>query len=528
MKLALSPRFRPTRALPVLVLITLTYLLYNHLPSTTQGSIKSSRYDVAFEDKPPLITLVALWSGEDWPNFAPYFFDSVGRQPHALDLVLVQRRGCSRDQVGDWTKGMTNVKHVCLSEKKFWKKHVDFFCKRWGGCSRQQGKLMLGDMINQGKLKNIQAVYPILRGWVFKEYIKPETAYWGYCDLDIFIGDISQTSPTEPSEEKGGDRLIFMRGHMAFFRNSPVTLDRLMRYEYFQNFDAWDEMGAPVDSVGEGEYSHFVVGDPKINFLAFDGMAPYTTVRSSSLAGVLTLSDHLRPKKDSPPAPLTPHVIRALMTPATKLSTKSSFTSSGIERPVTILQGRPPPGKTMWFPDDLTSWYKAQPNPVNPHDHIGAGGRKRWKRYLTKYENEWTERLEPMNEFRGHYKDGGLDGTYQWLYVHWQEEKKQSYFKELPKHYTGDIFINYFYDGNSIVDSKSGKRLVWIPRRPQTCDYAGCVEIGEDSIASRPGFKKKVEAEMDFKDWYIDSIRLRKGIETGTLGPEPAIPTSYE
>ncbi|WWD21443.1 hypothetical protein CI109_105928 [Kwoniella shandongensis] len=550
------PRSRLRTLFPLIFIGLLTYGLYNHYSSPTLAP----RFDIHFEDpKPPLITLVALWSGDNFPNFAPYFFESVGRQPHALELVLIQRRGCSKDKIGQWTEGMTNVKHVCLSEQKFWKKHVDFFCKRWGGCTRQQGKLMLGDMINQGKLKNIQAVYPILRGWVFKEYIKPETAYWGYCDLDIFIGDISQTfpydlarngydviAPTEPSEEKGGDRLIFMRGHMTFFRNSPETLDRFMRYEYFQNFDAWDEMGAPVDSVdampnseggkaedesitfpGEGEYSHFVVGDPRINILTFDGMAPYTVARSSSLAGVLTLSDHLRPKGDSPPAPLPPHVIRALTTPATKLLDKPSFTPAGVEYDVSVIQGHPPPGKGVWFPPDLASWYKAHPNPVGEHDHIGGGGKKRWRRYLMKYENEWKERLEPMPEFRGHYKDGGLDGTYQWLYIHWQEEKRQSHFRNLPKELTGDIFMNYFYDGNSIVDSRSGKRLVWLPRLRENCDSIGCVFPGEDPISSRPEHRKKVEAWLDYKDWYIDSIRLRKGIETGTLGPEPALPTNY-
>ncbi|WVQ81664.1 hypothetical protein IAT38_003789 [Cryptococcus sp. DSM 104549] len=521
------PRVRLSRFLPIFFLLSISIITYLALSARRPPASL-----VPFADLIPLITLIIVYDGVKLPSFSPYFFDSVERQGHALELLLVQRRGCS--DLTQHTRGHGNIKHVCLSEDKFWGAHRDYLCKRWGGCTRAQSNLMLGDMVTLGRLAMPQAVYPTLRGWVFRKYMNPRTAYWGYCDMDIFLGDLSQNFPydlaaqndydvfipTEPSE-MGGNRLLFMRGHLTFFRNSKVTENRLLRYEYFRSFEAWDEMTRLSMSVGEGEQSHFVVGDPKVNLLAFDGLAPAPLIRSSSLAGVVSLPDSLRPASGTPILP--PHVIRQLMTPALHLPTRPSFSDDGLVFPMSITQGEAPPGYGIWFPERFCSWYVAEPQPKETHGAIGGAGRQRWRRYVMKLNNQWTERLEPMREFRGHFKDGGMDGAHQWLYAHWQEEKKKSYFRDLPTHISpGDIFVSYFYDGNAAFDAKTGKRLFWLARREEDCGHMGCVEPGETPVHERKTYEHFTSTQSAFAGWYEHSKKVRQGFATGTAGPDPS------
>lgn len=58
----------------------------------------------------------------------------------------------------------------------------------------------------------------------------------------------------EPSEPSGGHKLIFMRGHMTFFRNRRETEDRLMTYPPFRDFAHWDEMPFPGSSMGTSSH----------------------------------------------------------------------------------------------------------------------------------------------------------------------------------------------------------------------------------------------------------------------------------
>ncbi|OWZ62894.1 hypothetical protein AYX14_04222 [Cryptococcus neoformans] len=524
-------RRRFIRPLIVFILLTLGFSTYRVIhPSLPPVQLSLP----AFKDPVPLITLVIIYNGLKFPPLTAYFWQSVGRQPHALEFVFIQRGGCS--DLSEWTHKYHNIKHVCLSEEQFWGAHRDYLCKRWGRCARSQRNVMLQDMVTLGTFSTPQAVYPILRGWVFKKYINPKSVWWGYCDMDTFIGDLTQTFPydlaqddydvlipTHPIEPAGGPELLFMRGHMTFFRNRRETEDRLMTYSHFKDFTHWDEMPFPGVSMGEAEYSHFVVGHPDINILTFDAMAPAPYLRSSSPAGVISHPDKLRPTQNTPQALPSP-LLSQLMAPSIRLSTRPTFTKRGIQHNITITQGSVPTGMGIWFKPEFASWYTAQPLPEDAHK--GDTNKQQWRRFLLKVNNQWKERLEPHEKFRGHLPEEPLEDAYQWLYAHWQEEKKQAHWRGLPIDVPpADIFVSYYYDGNAAFDGQTGERTHWLPKKKEDCSTYGCVEPGQAPIMQHETFQHYTSTRSAFVEWYKESKAIRMGYATGTVGPDPSKPT---
>ncbi|OCF37388.1 hypothetical protein I317_04503 [Kwoniella heveanensis CBS 569] len=544
---------RLNRIYPILFLVVLTYLLY----STFLADHQRQRHDHSalpprqlgnsiFEDADalPLITLVGFFKGPIiGPQLVPWFFRSVGRQPHALDFLLIQREGC--EDLSKWTSGMANVKHVCMGEEEFWQAHVDYLCKKFkGGCTSGQRKIMLKDMMYFGKTPNPQAIYPILRGWVFDKYIDPRSALWGYCDLDTFLGDFSQTFPYDlldrpfdvfmPSEttDGAGIRLVFMRGHMTLFRRSPITEKKLLAYEGFQSFEDWD-IGfiQPQHSIGEANYSSFVVRDPHINLLTFDSLALPHDPRMSGEAGVLSLPLSFNPKGKGaePPLTLPPDILKTISTPPKRLPRRPTFTEEGFERSVEIIKGVKPPKRGLWFHESCANWYDALSVPKRSETG------KRWKRYVMKVDDVWTERVEPMREFVPHHivaetDDAGggqggeyMSGMYEWLYVHWQEDKKRAHFKEFPQRARGDIFVNHFYQGNALYDSETGNRVEWAPYKKESCTYMGCVPFGDPPLSLSLPRLYELSLNGEIEEWYAESKRIRMGISTATLGLDPVL-----
>lgn len=151
-------------------------------------------------------------------------------------------------------------------------------------------------------------------------------------------------------------------------------------------------------------------------------MAPAPYIRSSSPAGIISHPHKFRPRPNTPPALPSP-LLAQLMTPSIHLPTRPTFTERGIQHNITITQGSVPPNMGIWFKPEFASWYSAQPLPKEAQK--SDMGKQQWRRFLLKVNNEWEERLEPHERFRGHLLEQPLDDAYQWLYVHWQEEKKQ-------------------------------------------------------------------------------------------------------
>ncbi|WVQ81663.1 hypothetical protein IAT38_003788 [Cryptococcus sp. DSM 104549] len=482
-----------------------------------------------FEDTLPLITLIVFWDSGKWPDVAQYFFQSVGRQPHALEVVVIQRKGCTDLQ--QWIAGMDNVKHVCITNKHFWKAHRDYFCRKWGGCTQKESNEMMADMTTLGEIDMPESVYPTLRGWVFKEYVNPRSVYWGYCDVDTFMGDFSQTFPHHlaadgydviiPTErsDSGGYRLIFMRGHLTLFRNHPTNEEKMMSYHHFKNFSTWDRMGLPELVVGEGQYSHFVMGHPDVSVLAFDALAPFSSVVSLSPAGVLTHADTVRPSPGSRPS-IPSSLLIGLTTPARHLPPSSDFTEQGQEYPVKVTQGHRPPGSQVWFSPYHTSYYEARSVPRGEE-----GETKEWRRYLMKRNGVWKERLEPIIPFTGHDAQHPMEGTMQWLYAHWQIDKKRTHWRHLPiASSPPDLFLAY-PEGNAGFNA-NGKRVFWRPSREEHCYAEGCFAPDEPPEDDGGSYAEYLATRADYMNYYIASKQAKfRDSTTVALGADPSKPT---
>ncbi|KIR57551.1 hypothetical protein I314_06690 [Cryptococcus bacillisporus CA1873] len=355
-------------------------------------------------------------------------------------------------------------------------------------------------------------------GFALSAVVAPEVDQHGsvtsIVPYDLAQGDYDVLMATEPSEPRGGHKLIFMRGHMTFFRNRRETEDRLMTYPPFKDFAYWDEMPFPGFSMGEAEYSHFVVGHPNINILTFDAMAPAPYIRSSSPAGIISHPHKFRPRPNTPPALPSP-LLAQLMTPSIHPLTRPTFTEGGIQHYITITQGSVPPDVGIWFKPEFASWYTAQPLPEEAQ--TSDMGKQQWRRFLLKVNNQWKERLEPHERFRGHLLEEPLEDAYQWLYAHWRELPT-----DVPP---ADVFISYFYEGNAAFDGETGERVFWLPRRKEDCASQGCVEPGQAPIEQHETFQHYTSTRAAFSKWYMESKTIRMGYATGTVGPDPSKPT---
>ncbi|WVR04590.1 hypothetical protein IAU60_001598 [Kwoniella sp. DSM 27419] len=523
------PRLSSLLALGCLGYLLYTYFHRSSVPASPSLFAPDSGLDStpgrSYEGNLPLITLVIFHDGaEIGPKVVPWFFQSVARQPRALELVIIQRGGCS--DLSGRMAGASNIRHICMEDEDFWAAHVDYLCSKFRrGCTGKQRRIMLQDMLYYSILPSPQAMYPILRGWVFKKYIRPETAFWGYADFDTFLGDFSRTFPYDLLKEESYDvliptephdgpsqQLVFMRGHLTFFRNTPDTEQKLLRYEGFKSFRDWD-VGflRPQQSVGEGNYSSFVVQEPSINILTFDALSMPVLPRVSGPAGVISLPErHGLQREAEAPLALPPGLLEPLTGRSRPASPNPSFSSRGIERPIHLNKGVKL-DRAIWFHHSCANWYQAESVPTTFADD---GTPERWRRYVTKVNDVWTERVEPMIEYEP------IKGAYEWLYVHWQEEKKQAHF-DLPANTRGDVFVNYFYQGNAVYDSQTGQRTAWLSKREQSCSYAGCVEPGETPLTEQTWFKHLKAVEKETKNWYAVSKEVRMGISTATLGPNP-------
>ncbi|KAK4686081.1 hypothetical protein P7C73_g4050, partial [Tremellales sp. Uapishka_1] len=527
------------------LLATFSFILYTLFSTTipVQDLLNPKQHVVSASTDPlPFISIIAVFKGTNWPTTIGYLFQGIKRQVGVIELILIQR-GPECSDLTIEIDGGANIKHICIDDQTcksargplslaradanpatVWDLHVDYLCDSWKGCTGGQRKQMQSDLVEWNKLRvrslavrptleadkrGVQApqsYFPILRGWIFKQHINPKAYFWGWCDLDTIMGDFQRTfpydlasdnydllMPSEPSDgggllpdksdETGGDRLIFMRGHLIFVRNRSSTERKLLDYYLLSSYENWQESEIPGRVVEEAEYSHFVVAHPSLNILQFDAMARNETVKAFSRRGALTLPATYQPQTNFRPV-LTPVQALGLSSRLPPLN-RSTFSPDGIEHSVTVHQGAWPAGQGLWFEDDFVSYYHAPKVP----------DQGKWRRFLMKKHGRWTERLEP-------WPTGEL-GEEEWLYHHWQEDKRKSYFKKLAGK-TSDIFVNDQEDGNAGFDA-AGKLVYWVPREEERCDNFGCVPPGEKPLHESNWVQAMIDREDEIRDAYSAS-----------------------
>jgi hypothetical protein len=79
----------------------------------------------------------------------------------------------------------------------------------------------------------------------------PNTKIWGWCDLDVMLGNFERAFPWDVAENfdiiipgpsgvyPEDNLLLFMPGHLGFFRNSAQFTAQFLEFPNFRNLDAF-------------------------------------------------------------------------------------------------------------------------------------------------------------------------------------------------------------------------------------------------------------------------------------------------
>ena len=110
------------------------------------------------------------------------------------------------------------------------------------------------ELNNPKKLCDIKPAY----GYIFEEYLK-DFAYWGYCDLDEYFGDLNQFISLE---QLTNFEKIYSLGHMTIFKNNDRMRNLFQIGNDFkqvvstasnQVFDEWPRNGVSINYIAERE-----------------------------------------------------------------------------------------------------------------------------------------------------------------------------------------------------------------------------------------------------------------------------------
>jgi len=377
-----------------------------------------------------------------------WFLESIARQPDEVELVLIQRGRNVMNLEGTIASRARNIKVVQMSDDRYWDFHRDYFCKRWGGCNERDRRRIDRHLRNVGRYDPQSYSLSILRGQVFKSFIHPGVEWWGWCDFDTVIGSLKRKFPWDiiaddydvilpVHRNTDPQRLMFMRGHLTFFRNTQRSADKITGHPDFKTKEGWlnmrdfhyKEACRKHKTLGcspkEASYSSYIVNNPSVNFLAFDALAKkhYLAVTSH---GTYALSNGLSDKR------------RAILVAERLLSDKQSdhqpsflpppptFSDMGQVRDITLIQGNYSAG-SVWFHPKYSTHYVP----------VYGNGEKSFKidnylTYIYRLNGRTEERLEPVSKV-----EKRPDVIEEWLYLHWQEEKKKDWFLEIPRQFLG-------------------------------------------------------------------------------------------
>ncbi|VDC04907.1 unnamed protein product [Peniophora sp. CBMAI 1063] len=237
----------------------------------------------------PRITFIVIWSPrlDTTDAYLPNFFASIGANP-SIELLLIKidkyglkDGGCEIQHAA----GIPNVREVCLGMEEYLAFHVAYLCDVWGCDDRERETVKrLVDERAEGDQYN--SAYRPFRAEVFKKWMRPDVHLWGWCDLDMMMGNVERTFPWDlasdfdvyvgaaPSERSKVH--MFMPGHMVVFRKSPEVARAFFALPEIQNVHNFETMPWIIRpnwaGCEEAEYSYTLFMLTDLTFLRFDAM----------------------------------------------------------------------------------------------------------------------------------------------------------------------------------------------------------------------------------------------------------------
>lgn len=102
--------------------------------------------------------------------------------------------------------------------------------------------------------RQLNSDYRPFRSAIFAEWMDPNTKIWGWCDMDVMLGNFERAFPWDVAEnfdiivphpfglQPEGSVLLYMPGHLTFFRRSAEFTAKFLDFPSFRNLDTWLQM----------------------------------------------------------------------------------------------------------------------------------------------------------------------------------------------------------------------------------------------------------------------------------------------
>ncbi|KAF9528932.1 hypothetical protein CPB83DRAFT_893901 [Crepidotus variabilis] len=331
-------------------------------PSTSPPTVLET---LKYPSTAPKITIIALWGSREAKRalYLNNFFASVKANP-SIDLLLIKfdKYGVGMDCNQPQSVGSPNVREVCLKVDEYWELHVDFLCEKWK-CDTAEREAVAKKVRERASGDFVNSYYRPFRAAIFKEWINPGTKIWGWCDLDTMLGNFDRAFPWDIAEDydlvvpggpiNGDDILLYLPGHLMFFKHSTFVLEEFMTFPNFKTVDAFLNLPWIGISAEESEYSHFAFTNPNLTFLRFDAMTTTPYHISSPGTGIYNIANDaqwdLWTEKPVPSSAESRVVITSVVRDYVRgWKPRPSFTEEGTEYEVKLREGEWP--RYTWFP----------------------------------------------------------------------------------------------------------------------------------------------------------------------------------
>lgn len=164
----------------------------------------------------------------------------------------------------------------------------------------------------------------------------------------------------------------------------------------------------------EASYSSYIVNNPAINFLAFDALAQkhfLAMTRNGTYALSSGLDDHKRAGL------IAERIISDKQLDDETSRLPPTFSDLGQVRDISLVQGNYTTG-SLWFHSKYATHYVPTYGNGDPSFRNDD-----YLTYVYRLNGRTQERLEPVSKV-----ETRPDVSEEWLYLHWQEEKKKGEF----------------------------------------------------------------------------------------------------
>ncbi|EJT98894.1 hypothetical protein DACRYDRAFT_110231 [Dacryopinax primogenitus] len=437
-----------------------------------------SSSDLDAADGPP-ISIIIIWKNDVQP-YMSNFLQSVLANARSLEVLWVGVKWAHEDAcfdplelVEDRHRVEANVRLLCLSEDEYWEMHRDYFCERWN-CSDVERKLVLDAMIERQQRDYQHSFFRLWRGYVFRHHLNPGARWWGWADPDTFLGNFDTQFPWDAEAfdvfvPASPHTLLYLRGHLCFFRTGTNVEDKLNSYPNLISPDAYLEKHkvGQYTAMEEAEFSAFIFRS-NISFLLSSsslvdiplGAVALNTPTFASLKGVYMPYSLPPSLPDWPEIPVLglPGECASCPRPTGR---RPTFSEEGVTRPVSLRRGAYE--GDLWFPSEWATEYLPALHPPDEKGWTVFVGRGGWEGGP---EGVWERREPPPPSIDvpvlSHLSNAKPQPTQtvplrEGLYIHFFHQKHADWFPG-PRLEEGGVLMSVFMQGGEVW--QAGKR-VW-------------------------------------------------------------------